>query len=63
MKRVLNSFKEGNFRDRVNVNLEDKAGEVAKALNKVGEKLDTTLGDVRKKVSTLIGYSCRLYEP
>ena len=56
MKEVLSYFSEGNFKKRVDVELEDEAGEVAKALNSVGSQLDSTLTEVRRKVSTLIGY-------
>ncbi len=57
MKRVLNRFKDGNFKERVNIELEDEAGELAKVVNNVGAKLDEILSNIRDKVSMLIGYS------
>jgi len=57
MKRVLNRFKEGDFKERVKFVLEDEAGELASVVNNVGERLDKTLSNVREKVSMLIGYN------
>ncbi|WP_457599811.1 diguanylate cyclase [Hydrogenivirga sp.] len=57
MKRVLNNFKEGNFRERVETQLKDEAGELAQVLNRVGEQLHYILTDIREKVSMLIGYN------
>jgi len=57
MKVVLNSFKDGDFKERVQTNIHDEAGELADVLNNVGETLDNTLSNVREKVSQLIGYN------
>ncbi len=57
MKRVLNRFKEGNFRERVETKLSDEAGELAQVLNKVGQQLNAILTNIREKVSMLIGYN------
>jgi diguanylate cyclase (GGDEF)-like protein len=57
MRRVLNRYKDGNFKERVNTDLKDEAGALAKEINLVGETLDRTLSNVREKVSMLIGYT------
>ena len=57
IKKVLNSFKEGNFKERVRGELEDEAGELAEVVNSVGEKLNEILNNIREKVSMLIGYN------
>ena len=57
MKTVLNRFKEGDFKERVESSIHDEAGELADVLNNVGETLDNTLSSVREKVSQLIGYN------
>ncbi len=57
LRILLRSYREGNFRERVNVDLEDEAGDLAKEINTVGETLDRTLSNIREKVSMLIGYS------
>ena len=57
MKRVLNKFKEGNFKEKVKAELHDEAGELAQVVNSVGEQLDSILSNIRQKVSMLIGYS------
>ena len=57
MKDVLNSFKEGDFRKSINVDLEDEAGDLARVINSVGETLGKTLSSIREKVSMLIGYN------
>jgi len=56
IKRVLNNFKEGNFRHTVKTELDDEAGEIAEVVNRVGEQLNSILNSVREKVSMLIGY-------
>ena len=56
VKRVLNNFKEGNFRDTVETELDDEAGEIAGVVNRVGEQLNSMLNRIREKVSMLIGY-------
>ena len=56
VKRVLNNFKEGNFRDTVETELNDEAGEIAEVVNRVGEQLNSMLNRIREKVSMLIGY-------
>ena len=57
MKSVLNSFKEGDFRKRIRISLEDEAGDLARVINSVGETLGKTLSSIREKVSMLIGYN------
>ena len=57
MKKILNRFKEGDFKERVQTSIQDEAGELAQVLNNVGETLDNTLSSVRSKVSELIGYN------
>ncbi|EDP75819.1 diguanylate cyclase [Hydrogenivirga sp. 128-5-R1-1] len=57
VKRVLNNFKEGNFRDTVETELDDEAGEIAEVVNRVGEQLNSMLNRIREKVSMLIGYN------
>ena len=57
MKSVLNSFKEGDFRRRIRINLQDEAGDLARVINSVGDTLGKTLSNVREKVSMLLGYS------
>ncbi len=57
MRRVLNRYKDGNFKERINTELRDEAGELAKEINLVGDTLDRTLSNVREKVSMLIGYT------
>ncbi len=57
MKSVLNSFKEGDFRKRIRISLEDEAGDLARVINSVGETLGKTLLSIREKVSMLIGYN------
>lgn len=57
LKKVLLRYKEGDFKERVRTELKDEAGELAQVVNNVGETLDTTLSNVREKVSMLIGYN------
>lgn len=57
MRMVLNRYKDGNFKERINAELRDEAGELAKEINLVGDTLDRTLSNVREKVSMLIGYT------
>ncbi len=57
MKSALSNFMEGNLKVRVRTELRDEAGELAGALNEMGEKLNATLNNVREKVSMLIGYT------
>ena len=57
IERVLNRYKDGNFKERVNTDMHDEAGDLAKEVNLVGETLDRTLSNIREKVSMLIGYT------
>ena len=56
IKEILENFREGDFRHRVEADLKDEAGELASVVNRVGEELDTILSNIREKVSLLIGY-------
>lgn len=57
IRRALISFKEGDFRKRVEVDLKDEVGELGGVVNEVGGALGETLSKVRTKVSMLLGYN------
>ncbi len=55
LKKGLTKAKEGDFRERIFINTNDEAKEVADSFNESMDKLCSTLSSIEKKVSYLIG--------
>lgn len=56
LKKSFDKVSEGDFTEQIEVTLDDEAGDVARNFDRMLDRLSGTLGNVRHKVATLIGY-------
>lgn len=59
LKKIFEKIQEGHLEEKVNFFKDDEAGDVADGLNFMTDRLSLTLGNIRSKISLLIGHQMK----